>query len=64
MKIVNLDHISSKPLVPEVKAAMVEAVNMDFHNPSSQHKSGEQAADALEKARESVAQLVNCTIAK
>ena len=54
MKIINLDHISSKPLLPEVKAAMVEAINKDYHNPSSQHKSGEVAAEALDQARESI----------
>jgi len=64
MKIINLDHISSQPLLPEVKAAMIEAINADYHNPSSQHKSGEQAAEVLEKARESVAQLINCALAK
>ncbi len=30
MKIINLDHISSKPLLPEVKAAMIEAINNDL----------------------------------
>jgi cysteine desulfurase len=64
MKIINLDHISSKPLLPEVKEAMIAAINKDYHNPSSQHKSGEQAAEALEKARESVAQLIHCTMPK
>jgi cysteine desulfurase len=64
MKIINLDHISSKPLLPEVKEAMIAAINKDYHNPSSQHKSGEQAAEVLEKARESVAQLVHCAMAK
>lgn len=60
MSIINLDHISSKPLLPEVKEAMIAAIKKDYHNPSSQHKSGEQAAEVLEKARESVAQLINC----
>jgi cysteine desulfurase len=64
MKIINLDHISSKPLLPEVKEAMIAAINKDYHNPSSQHKSGEQAAEVLEKARESVAQLIHCTMPK
>lgn len=64
MKIINLDHISSKPLLPEVKEAMIAAINEDYHNPSSQHKSGEQAAEVLEKARESVAQLIHCTMPK
>jgi cysteine desulfurase len=64
MTIINLDHISSKPLLPKVKNAMVEAINMDYHNPSSQHKSGELAAEALEMSRESVAQLINCAVPK
>jgi cysteine desulfurase len=59
MRIVNLDHISSKPLLTEVKAAMVDAINMDYHNPSSQHKSGEAAAEALQQARVSVTGLLN-----
>ena len=64
MKIINLDHISSKPLLPEVKEAMIAAINKDYHNPSSQHKSGEQAAEVLEKARVSVAQLIHCAMPK
>jgi cysteine desulfurase len=58
MKIVNLDHISANPLLPEVKAAMIEAIQQDYANPLSQHKAGEKAAEALEKARESVAALI------
>ena len=64
MKIINLDQISSKPLLPEVKAAMIDAINKDYHNPSSQHKSGEAAAEALEKARHSVAELINAAMPK
>ena len=64
MKIINLDQISSKPLLPEVKAAMIDAINRDYHNPSSQHKSGEAAAEALENARISVAKLINAAMPK
>ena len=64
MTIINLDHISSKPLLPEVKSAMIDAINKDYHNPSSQHKSGEAAAEALERARESVAGLINAALPK
>lgn len=64
MTIINLDHISSKPLLPEVKRAMIDAINYDHANPSSQHKKGEEAAAALEKARESVAALINAGSAK
>jgi cysteine desulfurase len=64
MKSINLDHISSNPLLPEVKEAMIAAINADYHNPSSQHRAGEQAAEALERARESVAKLINAAIPK
>ena len=60
MQTINLDHISSNPLLPEVKEAMIEAIKRDFHNPSSQHKAGEEAAAVLEQARQSVADLINC----
>jgi cysteine desulfurase len=59
MSYTNLDHISSNPLLPEVKVAMIEAIQRDYHNPSSQHRRGEEAAAALETARERVAQLLN-----
>jgi len=44
MKYINLDHISSNPLLPEVKQAMIAAIQHDYHNPSSQHRAGEEAA--------------------
>lgn len=59
MRYINLDHISSNPLLPEVKQAMIAAIQHDYHNPSSQHRAGEEAAAALEKAREQVARLIN-----
>jgi cysteine desulfurase len=59
MTMINLDHISAKPMLPEVKAAMIEAIEKDYHNPASQHKAGEEAASALAAARESVRQLIN-----
>lgn len=59
MKFINLDHISFNPLLPEVKEAMIETINSDFQNPSSQHTPGEQAALKLEDAREIVARLIN-----
>ena len=60
MKIINLDHISSKPLLLSVQEAMIEVIKGDYGNPSSQHVLGEKSAAALEDARESVAQLINC----
>ena len=64
MKVINLDHISAKPLLPEVKTVMIEAIEKDYHNPASQHKSGEEAAAALQKARDAVAGLLNCNTPK
>ena len=64
MKYINLDHISSNPLLPEVKKAMIDAVEQDYANPSSQHTPGERAAEVLESARESVASLINCALPK
>jgi cysteine desulfurase len=64
MGIINLDHISSNPLLPEVKTAMIEAINADYHNPSSQHSAGEAATALLERARASVAALINAATPK
>jgi len=59
MKVINLDHISYKPLLPEVKETMIEAINSELHNPSSQHKMGEKSAELLAQSRENVASLIN-----
>ena len=64
MKSVNFDHISANPLLPEVKEAMINAINQDLHNASSQHQDGEQAAELLEQARASVAKLINAAMTK
>ncbi len=61
---INLDHISSNPLLPEVKAAMIAAIEADYHNPSSQHSKGDEAAALVNQARESVAGLINANMAK
>ena len=61
MNYMYLDHMSANPLLPEVKDAMIEAIKQDFCNPSSQHIPGEQAAEALETAREAVAELINAS---
>lgn len=59
MEFINLDHISGAPLLPEVKQAMLDAMEHNFGNPSSQHQLGDKAASALEKARGQVACLLN-----
>jgi cysteine desulfurase len=64
MNTINLDHISATPTLPEVQEAMIEAIKMNYGNPSSQHKIGDKAAEALDAARESVARLINSSIPK
>ena len=64
MKIINMDHISANPILPEIKDVMIEAIQKDYANPSSQHPTGEQAAEALVKARKSVAGLINSAVEK
>jgi cysteine desulfurase len=61
---INLDHISSNPLLPEVKQAMIAAIEADYHNPSSQHSKGDEAAALVDKARESVAGLISANLPK
>ena len=43
MELINLDHISANPVLPEVKDAMIDAMKNNFGNPSSQHRLGEGA---------------------
>jgi len=54
-----LDTISGTPLHPEVKAAMVRYLDNGFGNPISQHRVGDKALEALERAREETAGLIN-----
>ena len=64
MTIVNLDHMSANQLLPEVQEIMIESIKKNYGNPSSQNASGEEALGMIEKARESVAKLINCKNAK
>jgi cysteine desulfurase len=57
--VVNFDHMSANPLLPEVQEVMINAIRANFGNPSSQHKLGDQAGESLDKARESVARLIH-----
>ena len=58
MRKVYLDHYAASPVLPEVREAMLPFLNGDFGNPSSLHSWGDSAREALEEAREKVAQLV------
>ena len=62
MEIINLDRLSANPLLPEVKKAMIDAISLDYGNPSSQHRLGDEAAGALDSARDSVSRLIKCAV--
>jgi cysteine desulfurase len=52
------DYNATTPLDPEVRAAMAEALDGGFGNPSSLHQVGQQARRLIERARGQVAALV------
>jgi cysteine desulfurase len=55
-----LDHNASTPLLPEVVEAMLPYLAERFGNPSSTHVYGRVMHDAVERAREQVARLIDC----
>lgn len=55
-----LDYASTTPLDPRVMEAMLPYFSEKFGNTSSVHAYGQQADAALEKARASIAQMLNC----
>jgi cysteine desulfurase len=64
VSILNLDHLAANPLLPEVQEAMMKAIKKNYGNPSSQHQLGDEAAAALQQAREQVARLINSPVPK
>ncbi|HWP95957.1 MAG TPA: cysteine desulfurase family protein [Syntrophomonadaceae bacterium] len=58
MNRVYMDHSATTPVAPDVTAAMVEALNQSWGNPSSLHSIGREASRLLEKARQQVAGLI------
>ncbi|MFP3898993.1 MAG: cysteine desulfurase family protein [Dehalococcoidia bacterium] len=58
MRKVYLDNAAATPLLPEVRDAMMPYLDDVFGNPSSLHDWGDGARDAMEAAREQVAQLI------
>jgi cysteine desulfurase len=55
---VYFDHIASTPVHPQVREAMLPYLNEFYGNPQSLHSFGQETSDAIESAREKVAQLV------
>jgi cysteine desulfurase len=56
---VYLDHAATTPMLPEVRAAYVDALDL-VGNPSSIHSQGQNAKRMLEEAREQVADSLGC----
>ena len=59
MRRIYLDHIAGTPLHADVVEAMLPYLKQNFGNPQSLHSVGQQALEAIEKARNKVAQLIN-----
>ncbi len=59
-----MDNNATTAVHPEVLEAMVPFYREQFGNPSSVHWAGRAVAGAVEKAREQVAKLINCSPAE
>ena len=64
MRRVYLDNNASTPVLPEVFEAMRPYFNEHFGNASSIHHHGQETRAAVERARESVADLLGCRAAE
>jgi len=58
-KIVNLDYAAGKPVDSRVKEIMLPYLEKLYGNPSSLHSMGQEAKNAINKARIQVAELIN-----
>jgi cysteine desulfurase len=54
-----LDSAASAPLRPEALEAMMPYLTHEFANPSAHHASGRRSADAIEGARDAIAEVLN-----
>ncbi|MEM3044282.1 MAG: cysteine desulfurase family protein [Candidatus Bathyarchaeia archaeon] len=59
MKTIYLDHAATTPIDPRVLSAILPYYESKFGNASSLHWAGREAKEALEKARETVASVLN-----
>ncbi len=61
MRKVYLDHAATTPLLPEVREAMLPYLGELFGNPSCLHDWGDAAREAMDTAREQVAELIGAS---
>ena len=61
LRYVYLDHNATTPVDPEVLEAIMPHLQAAYGNPSSIHSRGNEARDAVEAARRTVAQALGCT---
>lgn len=59
-KPIYLDYAATTPVIPEVLQAMTPYFSDQFGNPNSSHTYGLEAKKALDKARSTIAQILNC----
>ncbi len=59
MKEIYLDYQSAKPVDPRVVEGMLPYFTEKFGNPSSLHKTGDIATDALDDSRKAIAKFIN-----
>ena len=64
VKRIYMDNNATTPVRPEVLEAILPFYREQFGNPSSVHWAGRAVAGAVEKAREQVAKLINCSPAE
>ena len=64
MKRIYLDHNATTPVLPEVLAAMMPYLTEEYGNASSIHAFGQNAREAVERARSSVAALIRARAAE
>lgn len=60
-KFIYLDHAATTPVHPQVLEAMLPYFSEKFGNPSAVYSFAQQAHQAMEKARSTVADLLGCT---
>ena len=61
MRKVYLDNMATTPLLPEVYELMLSYLGEAFGNPSSIHQWGDRAREAIETARDQVAELIGAS---